>query len=114
MRAPKGNQSPLDGLLSVLDTGRRPQTLGGDGRHRCQRVLDPVMQFLENELLQFVCSLPFLRIDTGLSKYRLCVDARLFKQQAKAVNLGAERVRVRRPLLLAPPLLQRVPRRERS
>ena len=50
------------------------------------------MQFLENELLQFIGGLALLGVNAGLSEKHLGVEAGLFKQQTQAVVLGGERI----------------------
>ena len=87
MRAPQRDQPALDGLLSVLDAGRGAQALGRDRADGRERILDAMMQFAEDELLQFVGGLSLLGVDAGLRKQSLGVDAGLFEQQAKAVVL---------------------------
>ena len=56
------DQAALDGMLAVFDAGCRAQALRCNGADRRQRVLDAVVQLLENELLQFVGSLAFLGV----------------------------------------------------
>ena len=41
----------LDGLLRVLDACCRAQALGCNGAHRCERILDPMMELIEDQLL---------------------------------------------------------------
>ena len=90
MRTPKRDQPALDGLLPVLDAGRRSQALGRNGAHGRERILDAMMQFFENELLQLVRGFTLLGVDTGLREQGLGVDAGLFQQQPKAVILGRQ------------------------
>jgi len=85
MRSSQRHQPAFDGVLTVLDACCRPQTLGSNGADGRQRVLDAVMQLLENKLLQFVGRFTLLGIDAGLSKQYLGIDTGLLQQQAKAV-----------------------------
>ena len=79
MRATQRDQPAFDSMLAVLDTGRCPQALRRNGADGCKRILDAVMQFLQNELLQFVGSFAFLGVDAGLRKQNLGVDTGLFE-----------------------------------
>jgi hypothetical protein len=71
MHAPKRDQSAFDGLPPVLDARRGAQALRCDGADGCERILDAMMQFVENELLQFVRSLAFLGVDSGCASKAL-------------------------------------------
>ena len=90
VRAPERDQPALDGLLPVLDAGRGSQALRRDGAHGRERILDAMMQFIENELLQLVRGLALLGVDAGLREQGLGVDDGLFQQQPKAVVLGGQ------------------------
>ena len=72
--APERHQSAFDGLPTVLDAGRGAQALRCDGTDGCERILDAMMQLIENELLQFVRSLAFLGVDSGLRQQHLGMD----------------------------------------
>ena len=52
-----------------------------------RRILDAMMQFAQNQLLQLVRGLALLGVDPGLRKQGFGVDAGLFQQQAKTVIL---------------------------
>ena len=81
------DQPALHCLLAVLDTGRRTKALGSDRADRRQGVLDAMMKFPEDQLLQLVGGLPLFGVDPGLDEQGLGVDPGLFEQQSKAVVL---------------------------
>jgi hypothetical protein len=54
--------------------------LGGDGAHSCERILDAMMQFIENELLQFIRCLALLGVNARLREQFLCIDSCLRQQ----------------------------------
>ena len=54
MRPPQCDQPAFDGMLTVFDACRRPQALRRNGADGRERVLDAVMQFFEDKLLQLV------------------------------------------------------------
>ena len=64
--ASKGNQPSLHRLLAMRDTGRRPKTLRRDRADRSEGILDAVMQFAKDQLLQLVGGFSFLGVDAGL------------------------------------------------
>jgi len=82
----------VDRLLAVLEVGCGAQALRGDGADGRQRVFDAVVQFFQNELLQFVGGLALLGVDTGLRQQRPGIDAGLLKQQAKADIFGLQKL----------------------
>ena len=82
MCAPQPDQAALDGLLPMLDAGRRPQTLGRNRAHGRERIFDAMMQLFENKPLQLVRRLPLLCIDAGLHEQHLGVDAGLLQQDS--------------------------------
>jgi hypothetical protein len=88
MGAPKRDQPAFYGLLPVLNAGRRSQALGRDGAHGRERILDAMVHFFENELLQLVRGFTLLGVDAGLREQGFGVDASLFQQQPKAVIFG--------------------------
>src|SRR5439155_20355316 len=55
-----------------------------------ERILDAMVQFFENELLQLVRGFTLLGVDAGLREQGLGVDAGLFQQEPKAVILGRQ------------------------
>ena len=61
-------QPPLHGVLAGLDTGRCTEALRGDRAHGGKRILDAMMKFAEDQLLQFIGGLSLLGVDTGLDK----------------------------------------------
>ena len=85
--AAERGQAAFHGLLPVLDAGRRPKALRRDGADGGQRVLDAMMQFAQDQLLQLVGGLALLGVDAGLRQQCLGVDAGLFEQHPKAVVL---------------------------
>jgi hypothetical protein len=88
VRAAQCQQPALDGVLAVLDAGCGAQAPRGDGAHRRQRVLDAVVQFFQDELLQPVGGLALLGVDPGLRQQHPGIDSRLFEQHAKADIFG--------------------------
>jgi hypothetical protein len=88
VRAAQCQKPALDGVLAVFDAACGAQALRGDGAHRRQRVLDAVVQFFQNELLQPVGGLALLGVDPGLRQQHPGIDARLFEQHAKAGIFG--------------------------
>jgi hypothetical protein len=67
------------------------RALRGDGAHRRQRVLDAVVQFFQNELLQPVGGLALLGVNPGLRQQHPGIDARLLQQHAKAGIFGLQK-----------------------
>src|SRR3954471_21306208 len=80
MDPPERNQPAFDGLLPVLDAGRRSQGLGRNSAHGRERILDAMMQFFDDELLQLVSGFTLLGVNAGLREQRLGVNAGLFEQ----------------------------------
>ena len=64
----------------MFDASRRAQALGGNGAHGRERILDAMMHFFENELLQLVRGFTLLGVDAGLREQGLGVDAGLLQQ----------------------------------
>jgi len=85
--SPESGQPAFHGFLSVLNTGRCPEALGRDCADGGKRILDAMMQFPKDELLQLVGGLTLPCVDPGLQKQGFGVDAGLFQQQAEAVVL---------------------------
>ena len=85
MRAPQRDEPAFDGMLTVLDACRRPQALRRNGADGRERVLDAVMQFFQDKLLQFVGSFALLGVDARLRQQHLGIDTGLLEQQTKAV-----------------------------
>ena len=85
MRPAKRDQTPFNGMLGVLNACRCPQALRRDGAYGGKCIFDPVVQFFQDEFLQFIGSFTFLGVDARLGQQNLCVDTRLFKQQAETV-----------------------------
>jgi hypothetical protein len=56
----------VDRLPAVFQAFGGPKALRGNRHHRGERILDPVVQFLEHQTLYLVQDLLFSRIDTGL------------------------------------------------
>src|SRR5690349_366169 len=71
--ASEREQPALHGRLSVFDAGRRPEALRSDGADGGESVLDAMMQFTKNELLQLVGGFALLGVDPGLRKQGLGV-----------------------------------------
>jgi hypothetical protein len=92
VRAAHRQQPALDGLPAMLDAGCGAQALRGNRAYCRQRILDAVVQFFHNQLLQSVGGLALLGIDTGLRKQGLGIDTRLFEQHAKADIFGLEKI----------------------
>ena len=90
-------QPALDGVLRVFGALHVAQALGGDGADGRERVLDAVMQFFQNQLLQLVGRLALLGVDAGLGEQTQGIDFSLRQQQPKADILCLEKV-VRRHL----------------
>src|SRR5688572_615349 len=86
VRTPERNQPAFDGLLPVLDAGRGAKALRRDGADGRERILDAMMQLVEDELLQLVCGFPLLGVDAGLREQGLGVDDGLLQQQPKAAD----------------------------
>jgi hypothetical protein len=60
MGPPQRDQPALDRLLPVLDAGCCAQALGRDRTDGGQRILDAMMQFTKDQLLQLVRGLEAL------------------------------------------------------
>ena len=96
VRPPQRQQPAFDGVLRVLGAGHVAQALRGNGADRRQRVLDAVVQFFQDQLLQLVGRRALAGVDAGLIEQFLGVDFRLRQQQPKADILRREKVLRRR------------------
>jgi hypothetical protein len=76
--------------------GHVAQALRGDGTDGRQRVLDAVVQFFQDQLLQLVGCLALLGVDAGLGQQFLGVDLGLGQEQPKADILCLQKVLGRR------------------
>ena len=65
MRPPEREQPALNGMLCMLDAWQAAQTLRDDGANGRKRILDAVVQFLEDQLLQLVGRLALPGVDAG-------------------------------------------------
>ena len=84
VRAPEREQPALDGVLCVLGAWQSAQALRDDGADGRERILDAVVQFLEDQLLQLVGRLALPGVDAGRGKQTLCIDLGLRKQKPQA------------------------------
>ena len=65
MRPPERQQPALDGVLRMFDPFQVAQALGDNGTDGCDRVLDAVVQLLEDHLLQLVGRFALLGVKAG-------------------------------------------------
>ena len=84
MRSPQRKQPALNGLLRVPGFGQVAQALRDDGADGCERILDAVVQFLEDQLLQLVGRLAFPGVDAGRGQQALRIDLGLREQKPQA------------------------------
>jgi hypothetical protein len=77
-------QPALDGVLRVLSGWQVAQALRDDGSDGREGVLDAVVQFLEDQLLQLVGRLAFPGVDAGRGEQGLCTDLGLREQKPQA------------------------------
>jgi hypothetical protein len=77
VRAAQRHQPQFDGGAPVLKAGGVTQALGGNRNDGRQRVLDAVMQFLEQQTLQLLGGFVFRGINASLSQETRRVYARL-------------------------------------
>ena len=87
VRPAERDQSSFDRVLPVFDARCGSQALRGNGADGRQRVLDAMVQLLQDQFLQLIGRFALLRVDARLRQKHFCVDARLLKQQTKAVVL---------------------------
>ena len=80
--------------LCVLNAWQAAQTLRDDGADGRERILDTVVQFLEDQLLQLVGRLALPGVDAGRGKQTPCVDLGLREQKPQADVLFREIVLV--------------------
>ena len=84
MGAAQCQQPAFDGVLGVFRVRGVAQALRGNGAHRGQGILDPVMKLFQDQLLQLVGCFALPGVDAGLSEQRLSVDFRLCQQKSQA------------------------------
>ena len=95
VRAPEREQPALDGLLCVLGAWQVAQTLRDDGADGRERILDAVVQFLEDQLLQLVGRLALPGVDAGRGEQTPCINLGLREQKPQADVLCRQIVLVR-------------------
>ena len=83
-------------MLRVFGARHIAQALRGNRADGCERILDAVVQFLEDQLLKFVGRLALLGVNTGLGEQFLRIDFGLRQQQPKADVFGFQNLRGRR------------------
>jgi hypothetical protein len=93
---PDRQQPPLDRVLRVLDVSCVAQALRGYGADGRQRILDAVVEFFQDQLLQLVGRLALLGVDAGLGKQSLRVDFGLREKEPKTHILSRQEVMGRR------------------
>ena len=84
MRPPEREQPAFDGMLRMLGAGQLAQALRDDGSDGCERILDTVVQFLEDQLLQLVRCFALPGVDAGRGKQALRIDLGLREQKPQA------------------------------
>ena len=83
--SPSECQKPaFNRVLRVFSARHIAQALGGDRADGCERILDAVVKFLQDQLLEFVGRLALLGVNTGLSKKFPRINFGLRQQQPKA------------------------------
>ncbi len=75
VRPPQRQQPARDGVLGVLGAGHVAQALGGNRADRRQRVLDAMVQFFQDQLLQLVGGRALAGVDAGLVEQSLLISA---------------------------------------
>jgi hypothetical protein len=93
---PQRQQPALDRALRVFGARHVAQALGDNRVDGRQRILDAVVQFLENQLLELVGRLALHGVNTGLGEQFPRIDFGLLKQQPKADVLRLQNLMVRR------------------
>ena len=81
-------------MLCVLGSGQAAQTLRDDGADGRERILDAVVQFLEDQLLQLVGRFALPGVDAGRGKQTPRIDLGLREQKPQADILFREFVLV--------------------
>ena len=94
VRPPEREQPALDGVLRVLGAWQVAQALRDDGADGRERILDAVVQFLEDQLLQLVGRLALPGVDAGRGKQTPCINLGLREQKPQADVLFREIVLV--------------------
>ena len=84
VRAPEREQPALDGMLRVPGFGQVAQALRDDGADGRERILDAVVQLLEDQLLQLVGRLALPGVDAGRGQQTLRIDLGLREQKPQA------------------------------
>ena len=77
-------------MLRVLGSRHMAQTLRDDGADGRQRILDAMVQFLEDQLLQLVGRLALPGVDSGRGKQAPRIDLGLREQKPQADVLFRE------------------------
>ena len=90
MRVAKGQQAAFDCVLCVLRARRIAKALRRNGTHGCKRVLDAVVKFFQDQLLQLVGGFALLGVDAGLRQQRLGAELGLRQQQPQADIFGCQ------------------------
>ena len=84
VRPSQCEQPALDGVLRVFGFGQVAQALRDDGADGCERILDAVVQLLEDQLLQLVGRLALPGVDAGRGQQTPCIDLGLREQKPQA------------------------------
>ena len=84
MRASEREQPALDRLLGMLGGRHMAQTLRDDGADGRERILDAVVQLLEDQLLQLVGRLALPGVDAGRGQQTPRIDLGLREQKPQA------------------------------
>jgi hypothetical protein len=91
VRASEREQPALDRLLRMLGSRQMAQTLRDDGADGRKRVLDPMVQFLKDQLLQLVGRLALPGVDACRGKQTPRVNLGLREQKPQADVLFRDR-----------------------
>ena len=86
-------------MLRVFGAGHVAQALGGNRADGCERILDAVVKFFEDQLLKLVGRLAFPRVNTSLSEQLPRIDFGLREQQSKTDVLRLQKLRWMRRVL---------------
>ena len=87
VRSPKREQAALDGVLRVPGFGQVAQALRDDGADGCERILDAMVQLLEDQLLQLVGRLALASMPAVASK--LCASISACASRSRRLTFSA-------------------------
>jgi hypothetical protein len=73
----------------MLGLGHVAQALRGDGADGGERILDAVVEFFQDQLLQLVGRLALLGVDAGLGEQFLRVDLGLGQSSSRRLTFSA-------------------------